>query len=103
MLRLLWSRYESTWHDISFLVAEIWRVIHDNPNIYPAVRRLVLVELSTVNRKHKSDVIFPNPPTPRRLQIVAPVYVVAINCDISTLEDFCSALSPIAHVSRTLG
>ncbi|KAJ7088157.1 hypothetical protein C8R44DRAFT_892951 [Mycena epipterygia] len=46
--------------DILFLVVNIWGVIKYNPNVYPAVRHLVSVQLIPINGKNEDHVICGN-------------------------------------------
>jgi hypothetical protein len=55
-LRLVGSGDKTTYENILLLVPQVWRMIKDDPDVDPTVRRLVPIKLRPVNRKHEDHV-----------------------------------------------
>jgi hypothetical protein len=57
VLRFVWPRYESARSYMDFAIAFVGGKIYDDPDIHPTVGLLLFVQLCSVKRYHKDNVI----------------------------------------------
>ncbi len=86
IFHLLWTWNKPCRDNKPFLVAQVGRQIMDNIYKNPAIRVLVVVELSAIERELHENIVILNPSSLNGLQIITTACHVIILLDFPTMH-----------------
>jgi hypothetical protein len=78
---VFWAWNEAAREDMLLLIAFVWGKVQDHPDVNPAVRALVPVQLCTVNRKQEDSVARLNLIIRNCCEVVASTDEIIVNQD----------------------